>query len=533
METGGLLVMKGFSKKGVKWSAIVICVIIAAAGIIIFAINKKNSNYVQADNKRASSIVLKKMDLTKSISATGKIKSGSSTMVSAQLNNIKVKKVNVLKGDKVKKGDKLIEFNTEELEESLAEAEENLADVKEDYNNSITLAQKKLDDAKSTYNSDKKSLEKKISDLKKSLEKIKKQIKQLKEKAANAKRAEEKIALEEQLSKAEENKKNIQNEYETAKNNKENTNKQNKSSIDNASEALRTANSNGKRSLKEARKQVKEIKEQLLCSTVKATANGIVTAVYLENGDIYNGGDIVQIDNTNSFRVVTSVDEYDISNISKGQKVIILTAATDEDELEGEITFVAPSATSTGTQEISGSEENSSYEVEITLNTNDKRLRMGMTARCSIILEEAEDVYAVPYDAVHENQDGKSVIYVENNKNMPETRPGMPEEEPEKEEYNSKDQESQVHKEIEVTKGMESDYYVEISGSGLSEGMRVILQTDSDISTEDEENKQETNNINIPGMDNKMPGWGMQGGNSPGGNAPGGGSFRNGGKMGQ
>lgn len=436
METGGLLVMKGFSKKGVKWSAIVICVIIAAAGIIIFAINKKNSNYVQADNKRASSIVLKKMDLTKSISATGKIKSGSSTMVSAQLNNIKVKKVNVLKGDKVKKGDKLIEFNTEELEESLAEAEENLADVKEDYNNSITLAQKKLDDAK---------------------------------------RAEEKIALEEQLSKAEENKKNIQNEYETAKNNKENTNKQNKSSIDNASEALRTANSNGKRSLKEARKQVKEIKEQLLCSTVKATANGIVTAVYLENGDIYNGGDIVQIDNTNSFRVVTSVDEYDISNISKGQKVIILTAATDEDELEGEITFVAPSATSTGTQEISGSEENSSYEVEITLNTNDKRLRMGMTARCSIILEEAEDVYAVPYDAVHENQDGKSVIYVENNKNMPETRPGMPEEEPEKEEYNSKDQESQVHKEIEVTKGMESDYY-EDAGLVLYSRHIILLQ---------------------------------------------------------
>lgn len=530
--------MKGFSKKGVKWSAIVICIMAVAAGIIIFAINKKNGSYVQADNKRASSIILKKMDLTKSISATGKVKSGSSTTVSAQLNNIKVKKVNVLTGDKVKKGDKLVEFDTEELEESLAEAEENLADVKEDYNNSIALAQKKLDDAKSTYNSDKKSLEKKISDLKKSLEKIKKQIKKLKEKAASAKNAEEKMSFAEQLSKAEENKKNIQNEYETVKNNKENTNKQNKSSIDNASEALNTAKSNGKKSLKEAGRQVKEAKEQLSCSTVKATANGTVTAVYVENGDIYNGGGIAQIDNIASFKVITSVDEYDISSISKGQKVIVLTAATGEDELEGEITFVAPSATST--QEISGSEENSSYEVEIALNTRDKRLRMDMTARCSIILEEAEDVYAVPYDAVHENQDGKSVIYVEDNKDMEyininDNNPGSQEEETGQEagRQNNTGQDNTPQKEIEVTKGMESDYYVEISGSGLSEGLRVILQTDSDVSTEDEESKQENNGIDIPGMDNKMPAGGMPAGRLPEGNMQGGGSFRNGRNTGQ
>ena len=205
--------MKGFSKKGVKWFAIVVFIIMAAAGIIIFAINKKSTSYVQADNKRAASIVLKKMDLTKSISATGKVKSGSSKTVSAQLNGVKVKKVNVLAGDKVKKGDTLVEFDTKELEESLADAEENLTDVKEDYSSSIALAQKKLDDAKSTYNSDKKNLEEKISDLKNSLENVKKQVKELKKKAKDAKNAEEKMSFTEQLSKAEESKKNIKNEF--------------------------------------------------------------------------------------------------------------------------------------------------------------------------------------------------------------------------------------------------------------------------------------------------------------------------------
>ena len=88
-----------------------------------------------------------------------------------------------------------------------------------------------------------------------------------------------------------------------------------------------------------------------------------------------------------------------------------------------------------------------------------------MTARCSIILEEAEDVYAVPYDAIHVNKDGTSVIYAE------DTGQGK------------KPKKKAGKREIEVTKGMESDYYVEIRGDGLSEGLRVIIPSESGISS--------------------------------------------------
>ena len=150
----------------------------------------------------------------------------------------------------------------------------------------------------------------------------------------------------------------------------------------------------------------------------------------------------------------------------------------------------------------------SGYEVEIAINTKDERLRMGMTARCSIILEEAKDVFAVPYDAIHENQDGTNVIYVEE-------MPDQDVQEREITEESGNTQDSNGYREIEVTKGMESDYYVEISGDGLSEGLRVIIPTDSDISDENEDNKQDADGIELPGMGG-MPG-GMPGGGFSGG----------------
>ena len=113
-----------FKKKGVKLGIIVVMAIVVVTGVIVFARNKLSNDYVQADRKRESSIVLKKMDLTKSISATGTVKSGSTKTVSAQLNGIEVKKVNVSAGDNVKEGDKLLEFNTDDLEEVLKEAKE-------------------------------------------------------------------------------------------------------------------------------------------------------------------------------------------------------------------------------------------------------------------------------------------------------------------------------------------------------------------------------------------------------------------------
>jgi hypothetical protein len=82
---------------------------------------------------------------------------------------------------------------------------------------------------------------------------------------------------------------------------------------------------------------------------------------------------------------------------------------------------------------------------------------------------------------------------------------------------------------ITVTTGLESSYYVEISGDGLKEGMRVVIPSDA---TEDAKEQSDTtdsttlpfgntNNDMQGGRDNKNFGGGNPSGGNNGG-APGG-----------
>lgn len=218
--------------------------------------------------------------------------------------------------------------------------------------------------------------------------------------------------------------------------------------------------------MREAQKQVDEVEKRIEKCTITAPIGGIVTLVGVQQGDSYSGGTLFQLDDTKEFTVTTTVDEYDINSVQTGQRVVILTEATGEDELEGKITSVAPStgrsSASSGasqgsqnTMSVSSDSSTDGYEVKISVDSKDERLKMGLTAKCSIIIEEVADVYAVPYDAVHENEQGQSVISV-----MERNDSGL------------------AFREVKVTKGMESDYYVEVSGEELSDGMMVQIPTD-------------------------------------------------------
>ena len=77
-----------------------------------------------------------------------------------------------------------------------------------------------------------------------------------------------------------------------------------------------------------------------------------------------------------------------------------------------------------------------------------------MNAKAKIILDGKSDVFAVPYDAITTDENGNDVIYIaKDNGNGKYTVEEMP-----------------------ITKGTETDYYTEISGSGLEDGLIVITQ---------------------------------------------------------
>lgn len=475
-------------KKSKKWKLCVFggAVCVLAAVIVFFLTRGGNSAMAEDQVQKQSSISLGKMDLTKSVSATGTIGSSQSRTVSAEVNGVKVKKVNVKAGDTVQKGDTLVQFDESDLKRTLSEAEQSLSDTRDEAERNLSSARKQLSDAKESYSDGKEEAATKVTEAKKELRSAKKQVTKLNDKISEEKDAETKKRLQEQLAKAEEAVKQAESAYEAAKESQKNEEKQNKNSVENAENAVKTAQSNNKKSIREAEKQVEDASSTLEKCAVTAPISGIVTAVGIEEGEVYNSGDLIQIDDNSSYVISTTVDEYDISKVEEGQRVAVLTEATGEDEIQGEISFVAPA---TGSSSLSGttsqsaggtgmsstaSSTSSGYEVKIDVKTEDERLRMGLTAKCSIVLEEAQDVYAVPYDAIHENSNGSSVVYV-----------------------SEKTEEGKSFTEIPVEKGMESDCYVEISGDQLREGMQILISTD--MVSDSEDKKTEENGFDMFG----------------------------------
>ena len=192
--------------------------------------------------------------------------------------------------------------------------------------------------------------------------------------------------------------------YDKQKRNLEDTTKNAENAVISKTDSLTTAQLNALSSGNSEEDKVEQLEQQLDDCTVEAPISGVISAVNIEAGDTYNGTSIVTIDDISSFEITAEIDEYDIAKIEKGQKVVIKTNATGEEELEGTVKTVSPRA-STGGNEVT-------YTVIISVDTASELLRMDMTAKLSIILESKENVLTVPYEAVQEDESGSYYIEV-------------------------------------------------------------------------------------------------------------------------
>lgn len=285
------------------------------------------------------------------------------------------------------------------------------------------------------------------------------------------------------------------NTFEKQQQNLADTAKNDQNTILGRSESLYTSQLNSLSSGDSEAERIKEYQEQLQDCTIKAPINGVITAVNVEAGDIYNGSAVVTIEDVSAFEVVTEIDEYDIGKIQKGQKVIIKTNATGDKEMEGTVKTVAPRASS-GNSEVA-------YKVTISVDTVNELLRMDMTAKLSIILDSKENVLTVPYESVQEDESGKYYVEVvvdisseqegeaaqipeqTENGTMPQTPEGTDNGESangmnpggRKNGKGTKTPDSAAinTRKVYVEKGIESDYYIEIISNEITEGMEVVV----------------------------------------------------------
>ena len=188
-------------------------------------------------------------------------------------------------------------------------------------------------------------------------------------------------------------------------------------------------------------------KNRLEYAVITAPCDGIVTAVNAEEGANATGVLFI-IEDLDNLKITASVGEYDIPYVSEGMEAVIRCDALGREEFAGRVTSVAPTATSAS----SGA---ASYKIEASISNNDGRLLSGMSAKVNIISEKKDGVLTVTYDALAVDKDGNDIIYAAEKGEDGVWRAKV----------------------IPVKIGLETDYEIEIISSEIREGMYVLTNT--------------------------------------------------------
>lgn len=208
---------------------------------------------------------------------------------------------------------------------------------------------------------------------------------------------------------------------------------------------------------------IQKMQNTLEDASITAPVSGVVTAVYAKVGEPGNGLLFV-VEDTESLKITTRIKEYDIANVQVGMPVTIKSDATGDKEISGTITYIAPAAvkSDTGSTQTSSNNSNVEFEAEVQVNDKDSGLRIGMNTRLTVLLEEKQDVFGVAYDSVVKKQDGTDVLYAVEPKST-----------------EGKDAFTYIVTEVPVTTGLETDFYIEVSGSNIQNGMSIVSDPQS------------------------------------------------------
>ncbi len=189
--------------------------------------------------------------------------------------------------------------------------------------------------------------------------------------------------------------------------------------------------------------------------TIRAPFAGTVASVAAKRGQkIGNGGAVATIVTERKIATL-SLNEVDATKVQLGDKATLSFDAVEDLSLTGSVDEI--DTVGTVTQGVV------SYSVKISFDSQDERIKPGMTVNAAIITDSKTDVLSVPSSAV-KTQNGESYVLVFN----PEiqnagTAPVTSKTEPAR---------------IRVTTGISDESNVEIL-TGLSEGQQIVTRTTS------------------------------------------------------
>lgn len=236
----------------------------------------------------------------------------------------------------------------------------------------------------------------------------------------------------------------------------------NANSVANSTDTVRKAQLNSTTSTLDSEYRIKTFNDQIAECTVVAPMDGVITSVGVTAGAVYQGSNIVTIQDESAYEVVTEIDEYDITKVKVGQRVVIKTNGTGDTEFDGEVIRIAPTATPAAAGTVASSV---TYKVYMSIKGDVSALKLDMTAKLSIIIDEKDGVLTVPYDAVQTDDDGNFYVELGNESELSGAAPDS------KKAVNMPVEREKLY----ITRGIESDFYIEIIGDGVKEGLPVYV----------------------------------------------------------
>ena len=437
--------------------------------------------------------VLKKSDLESKVTASGNFSSTDPVSVGSNVLNGEVEAVFVEAGDSVVKGSLLAKLKTSDIERSIDDAKYALSEAARGDRQRKEQAQRSVDDAEADWSASNKQTQDAV-------DKAQSAYNSAKKKYNNALADDPDDPLLPEIKAARDKAKA---ELEAAKTQRENTMRGLSSRVTEARATLEGLQ--GTDSARQQRSQLETLNENLDNASIISPITGIVTRVTTEAGKA-TMGDMFIIENTESLQISAVVAEYDVIKIEKGMTAHVKSNATGDEVYDGIVDFVAPKA----------SDASGNFEVKVLVTSSVGQLKPGMTATVEVVVESKKDVFAVPIDAVVTRADGKKVVYayepaggqmffrdasvgeeeeiifntevpksgpvrVSGSGPGPQTAGGAPigggpmliSGGPDGGD-SSAGSTGGDRREIEVTTGMETDYYIEIISDELHEGMLIL-----------------------------------------------------------
>jgi HlyD family secretion protein len=189
--------------------------------------------------------------------------------------------------------------------------------------------------------------------------------------------------------------------------------------------------------VEQARISLEEAQDNLAQASLVAPFDGLITDVYLTEGE-WVAGPVAELVNTASLKVVLNVDEIDVGHIRIGQTAYVTLEPWPDRDLNGEVVSIAPKADVAG--------QIVTFEIHLTFDAQDLPVLTGMTANAELMAVTQENVLLVPNWAIVADRE-TGTYYVNRVDDDALTR-------------------------VEVTIGLRDARYTEVT-SGLQEGDRV------------------------------------------------------------